>query len=248
MTVQTLLVVTLALGAGGLCKGATGVGLPLIALPILASFLGVPHAIAILTLPVVAANAWQVWVHRARWGSTHFLPALLASAVVGLVAGTVFMTVVPPAILKLTLGGMIVTYIVTRLLRPAFGLSAVTGQRFAPAVGLLAGAVQGSTGVSSPVLATFVHALRLDRNSYILAISTVFLLFGLLQLPALFVADLVTWGVLLESAFALLPVAALMPVGSYLARQLRREVFDCLLLLMLGLMTCNLLYGAIAQW
>ena len=52
------LVIVLALVAGGLTKGLTGLGLPGIAVPIMAIFLGVETAVMVMVLPTLATNLW----------------------------------------------------------------------------------------------------------------------------------------------------------------------------------------------
>jgi uncharacterized membrane protein YfcA len=53
----------LAAGAGflvgGVSKGAFGVGLPLLALPIMVNFMPVSQAMALLTVPSIVTNVWQ---------------------------------------------------------------------------------------------------------------------------------------------------------------------------------------------
>jgi uncharacterized membrane protein YfcA len=60
--------VAAALGLGGFVKGATGMGLPLVSVPALAAYLGVPHTLAILTVPLIVTNGWQVWRYFADRG------------------------------------------------------------------------------------------------------------------------------------------------------------------------------------
>ena len=50
----------LAVACGGLIKGALGVGTPLLTVPMLAMVLPPQHAVAVMAVPVVVANLWQV--------------------------------------------------------------------------------------------------------------------------------------------------------------------------------------------
>ena len=47
--------------AGGTVKGIVGIGLPLVSLPIIASFIPVHKAIALLVLPSFATSVWQTF-------------------------------------------------------------------------------------------------------------------------------------------------------------------------------------------
>src|SRR5690606_4573999 len=66
MSPESLVLIAVALGAGAIVKGATGMGLPLIAVPALAASFGVPHALAIMTVPILVTNIWQIWRYRAH--------------------------------------------------------------------------------------------------------------------------------------------------------------------------------------
>ncbi len=46
----------LAIGIGAFAKGMTGVGLPILAVPVLASFTSVEEAVVLMVLPGIAAN------------------------------------------------------------------------------------------------------------------------------------------------------------------------------------------------
>lgn len=236
-----LTIIALALGAGALCKGATGVGLPLVALPILAVFLGVHEAVAILTVPIIATNAWQVWRHRDRNGAVGFLLPMALTGAVGVALGTTFLRVVPARGLALTLGVLLAVYIVLRLTRPALAMSEPKARRAAAGTGLLAGALQGASGLSGPVLLSFFHALHLPRESYIFSISLVYSSLSLAHVPALAVAGLYSWTTLMLGLFALLPVVLLMPVGMWLGRHLSQAVFDRIILVIMAVMSLRLI-------
>ncbi|HVV92116.1 MAG TPA: sulfite exporter TauE/SafE family protein [Hyphomicrobiales bacterium] len=236
-----LLWIAVALSAGSIVKGATGMGLPMVALPILASFLGVPHAIAVMSLPILLSNAWQVWQHRHGIRGLGFLPWLLAMSVVGIAVGTYLLTALPAKTLSLVLAVMVLSYIGLRLARPDFALPLAVARAMAPAVGFGAGTLQGATGVSAPITITFVNALRMPRAEQVAALSCIFLLPTLFQFPALWFAGVLTPGRLVESALALIPVVVLMPVGARLGRRLSREWFDRIILGILGFIACELL-------
>ncbi|MEK6225690.1 MAG: hypothetical protein AABM40_05265 [Chloroflexota bacterium] len=64
-----LLTLVVGLATAGLAKGATAMGLPLIATPILASVFGPKQAVVIITIPIFVANtllvlqSWRVFGH-----------------------------------------------------------------------------------------------------------------------------------------------------------------------------------------
>jgi uncharacterized membrane protein YfcA len=182
------LVVIVALGLGGFVKGATGMGLPLMTMPVLAAFLGVPHALAILTVPLIMTNGWQVWRYFSHRHGTGFLARLLPAGAIGIVIGTWALTALPVRALSLVLAALVVAYVVLQLTRPNLRLSQSAGHTLSPVAGLVSGVLQATTGISAPTSITFMHALGLTPQGFVFAVSAMFLLFSTAQLAALAVA------------------------------------------------------------
>jgi uncharacterized membrane protein YfcA len=231
----------LALGIGGTLKGATGMGLPVVALPILAAFLGVQHAVAIMCTPVLVTNLWQLWIFRDEVWSTRFLPALVLGGAFGIVIGTWLIVRLPERGLSLALGGLVLVYIAVRLARPAFAISLELGRRLAAPVGLVAGVLQGATGISSPVGVTFIHSMRLNRTAHVFAVTAMFFMFSVVQIPALTIAGILTWRSVAEGLIATLPALVMMPVGRWLAARLTQRAFDLVILALLAFVALQLL-------
>ena len=79
MEIETVLTIGIALVVGGFVKGATGTGLPMVAVPVMAAFIGVPHAVAVMAIPILATNLWLVWSHRAAAAAARGLVVLMAA-------------------------------------------------------------------------------------------------------------------------------------------------------------------------
>jgi uncharacterized membrane protein YfcA len=240
LPLEALVVMAVALGCGGLVKGATGMGLPVIALPILAAFLGVPHAVAIMCLPILVTNAWQVWRFREDLWTADFLPVMLAAGTVGIGLGTWLIVSLPERSLTLALAVLVLAYVGWSLAKPHFTISRSLGRRLAPAVGLGAGILQGATGISSPLGVTFIHSLRLHRTAHVFAVSAMFLMFTIVQMPALAIAGVLTWPLVLQGAFAVAPALLAMPLGTRLAARLSQKAFDRLILALLAVVAVQL--------
>ena len=61
---ERLFIVSLGFFAGGILKGATGIGSPTIAVPILAIYFDARFAIIIFSIPNIIPNIWQAWSYR----------------------------------------------------------------------------------------------------------------------------------------------------------------------------------------
>jgi len=241
---ESLAIMALAIGAGAFVKGVIGVGLPVIAVPVLAIFFGVPKSIALLLVPILLTNGWQIFQYRKARAEAWFLPWLLATAVPGILAGTWLLTRLPERQLSMALGAIVICYIALRLLHPSFSISRSVARWLVPFAGFISGALQGSTGISAPVSITFLHSLRMSREAYIFAISSLFSIFSTTQVPALSYAGILTWHVFLEGLLAIIPSVVMLPVGAFVGRRISLEVFDKIVLAMLAVIALKLLFGS----
>ena len=76
-----------AMAVGAVVKGVTGSGLPTIAIPVMAGFLGVERAVVVMAIPTVVTNSWLLWEHRHHASGARDLPLMLGCGVLGAVAG-----------------------------------------------------------------------------------------------------------------------------------------------------------------
>ena len=234
---------TLFLGA--CVKGILGIGLPLIAIPGLTLVVGLPTALAICSVPVAFANAWQVWQFRHARDSAPVLPRLLLAGSLGMLLGTWLLASVQPQYLEAAVALVLAAYVALRITSPAFGLGADRARRMAPGVGLAAGMLQGATGLSGPIGITYFHAMRLGRPHFILATGSMFLLFSSLQVPLLGVIGAADAATLRIGLMCLPAMAAGLIVGNRLAARLKGRVFDWLVLGVLCWTSLSLLYRAL---
>ena len=240
-----LVIMAIALGAGAVVKGATGMGLPLVALPVLTTFFGLQHAVGLMCVPLIFTNAWQVWRFRssARDERMGFLPLFLVGGAIGIALGTWALTSLPERALVLTLGVILLVYVVLRLAAPHFVVSPGLARRIGPIFGMGGGVLQGATGISAPIGVTFIHAMSMDRDAHVFAVSTMFLLYSSVQLPSLAIAGVMQGQWLLEGFLALIPILAFMPLGQAIAGKLSRQAFDRMILIFLGLIGLKMVLG-----
>ena len=64
MPLSAIAIVFVCLALGGILKGATGAGAPILAVPALAMLFDVQFAVAIMVMPNLLTNAWQAWRFR----------------------------------------------------------------------------------------------------------------------------------------------------------------------------------------
>ena len=244
MTTEYLVIFT-ALALSGLVKGVLGAGLPVVAVPVLASFFDVPFAIAMMVVPTVVTNIWQLWQFRRHRTGLGWLAGLCIAAGIGIAIGTWLLANLPSHVLGVILAVVVVAYIALRLARPHWRIPPRPAARAAPAVGLVSGFLQGATGISAPVSLTFMSALGFTRPQFVFAVSALFVSFSVVQVPSLIAAGILTGHRLLLSAAAFLPILVAMPVGNWLAGRMSRQAFDRLLLLLLAVIAVKLVWDSL---
>jgi uncharacterized protein len=241
-----LVVIVAAIAVGAFIKGATGGGLPQLAIPVMAVFLGVEHAVVVMALPGVVANGLLVWSHRAEAPRTRHLPAMVAAGIVGAVVGTMLLKTLDGRVLSGVLALVIAVYIVLSLARPGFTLPAAVTRVGSAPVGLVAGGLQGATGISGPLLTTWLHGFGLPPRAYVFALSSLFFVFSSVQALTLAGIGLYTPSRLLESLLALLPILLALPLGVRAARRLSPRTFQRVVLVLLAASVVSLVHDTFA--
>jgi uncharacterized membrane protein YfcA len=238
-------VIFVALALGGVLKGATGAGVPVIAVPVMAAFFDVRLAVALMTIPNLASNTSQLWVYRADLLPGSFTWVFAGGGAAGVIVGTMLLARLPAEGLMLLVALAVTIYVGLRIAVPALRLDMARAHRLAVPAGFLAGLLQGAAGISAPASISFLNAIRMARPAFIATISAFFALMTVAQLPALAVAGLMTPAIAGLGVLSILPIAIFMPVGSWLARHMSARMFDILVLAFLSLLAVKLYYDAL---
>lgn len=245
MSTAELIVVGAASALAMLAKSATGLGYPLIAIPILAPLTGIETAVAVVTLPNAAANVLVGWRTRHARGETRDLFVLTATSALGAVPGTFVLVSTPERPLLIVLAASVLLFVVRSLWFGNVTVSAELGRRASPGIGLVSGVMQGAVGVSGPIIGSWLYAYRLPRDAYIYGLSVLFLVSGLAQIASL--ASIGAYGSdrLVAAAVGLGPVLAVLPAGEYLRDRLSGSQFDRAVLILLGASGVTLVVRAV---
>ncbi|MCJ7591009.1 MAG: sulfite exporter TauE/SafE family protein [Woeseiaceae bacterium] len=219
----------LAISVGALAKGITGVGLPILAVPVLASFTSVEEAVVLMVLPGIAANGWLVVTHR-RWSVLRDHRGFLVLGLIGGVVGTWLLSVLNNQWLKLILAVWLGVYLVQYFSQRSYDRYFRGGGRLGSFLGLLAGTIQGASGISAPIVAPYYHANGLVRETYAFATAFTFLLFSGVQIAAMSRLDLLTPERLTIGLIAVVPTLLFTQLGIRWSRSISDKVFHNILI------------------
>jgi uncharacterized membrane protein YfcA len=236
--------VFVALALGGVLKGATGAGAPMLAVPVLTMFFGVKFAVVVMLMPNLLTNIWQSWSYRSHQPSRLFVWSFAVAGCVGVLIGTAMLVSVSQSFLTLLMAITVFIYVALRLTKPDWKLELALAKVLSVPAGIVSGLLQGATGVSAPVSMTFINALKLDRAGFIASISVYFAFSTVPQIAALWYVGLLTWTNLAISLIAFLLISLFMPVGAIIGRHISREAFDRLVLILLALIGCKLMWDS----
>lgn len=247
MEVGEILLVLAAVAFGFFAKGVTGLGGPPLVIPVLATFMGVEYAVAVIAIPAALANGWLMIENRSAASDIRrFLIPMMATGVVGTLLGVWLLLNIDDRIMSVLLGVFILFYIVWYLLNPERKIEDTTAQRLAAPAGFGAGVLMGATGVSAPVVATFFHSLRLTRTGFVFAVSVPFFFFGLVQIASLAALGGYDQARVVAGIAACIPVLIVTPIAMRVGRRLSVQAFQYAVLVVLGIAAVRLLWSGLA--
>lgn len=242
MPIEPLAVMFAGLVLGSLVKGISGIGLPLVAIPVMAGFMAVDRAVAIMVVPNLLINVWLMWTYRAHAVRLTNLALIAAVGVLGVAFGAWVLAAVPESwmigFMALWLGG----YLAYRLAGAEFGAPAGLS-RHAPALVVgLGGVVQGAVGTAGPVIAPYVHSLKLSQPQFVYVVSVLFQIFSVTQLVSFLWLGLIDAERLGQSLLACVPIAIVLPLAVRLGGRLGDRAFNAIVMLILMAIEARLIW------
>jgi uncharacterized membrane protein YfcA len=240
-----LVTLVVGLAIAGLAKGATAMGLPLIATPILASVFGPKQAVVIITIPIFVANTLLVLQSWRVLGYLRTLAPLILANVAGTVAGALLLAGLDQRTFAILITAMVVLFL-ARGERIVGDPGARRARLLVPIVGFVGGVMQGTTSISSPVIGSFFHAMRLPPREYVITLASVFQISSAVQLVSygalgLFTPDLLALGVI-----ACIPMLVALMAGIAIRGRLDQARFRQVIVVLLVASVVNLLWRTFA--
>jgi uncharacterized membrane protein YfcA len=232
--------VALVFVLAGFVKGVVGLGLPTVAVGLLGLFMLPAQAAALLVVPSLVTNLWQLLAGGHFVGLLRRLWSLLA----GIVAGTLLGAQILPAAsaahryATAALGLALVLYAVLGLAAVKFSVPSRQECWWSPLVGVVTGLITAATAVFVIPAVPFLQGLNLDKEELIQALGLSFTVSTIAMAVVLAQSGLLHGAQALSSALALLPALGGMFLGQWLRARISLQLFRrCFFsgLLLLGL-------------
>jgi uncharacterized membrane protein YfcA len=205
---HTLILIAAVLVFAGLVKGVIGMGLPTVAIGLLATRMPPAQALAIVITPAILTNIWQTFAGGHFIEILRRLWPLMLGTVIGIRAGSGLMTGPYAAYGTIILGLLLIVYAILGLSMVRFYVPPAHEKWIGGVVGLITGTVSASTGVQIIPSMPFMQAIGLEKNVFVQALgmffttATIALAFNLTSAGLLSAATALPGGVALVAAFA----------------------------------------------
>lgn len=214
-----------ALTAAGFVKGVIGLGLPTVSIGLLATQMPPAHALAIVIVPAIVTNIWQTFVGPYLRDIIRRLWPLMLGTVIGIWACAGMMTGPYANISIVILGLLLVIYGAISLTKLRFTVAPKNERWIGGIVGLITGAISGTTGVQVIPSMPFMQAIGMERDELVQALGVFFTTATIALSFNLTAAGLLTSATAVPGLVALIAAFAGMFIGQAVRTRLNQDTF-----------------------
>ena len=209
----------------GLVKGVVGLGLPTISMGLLALVMPPVEAAALLILPSLVTNIWQMLAGphlrsliRRQW------PVMLG-IVAGTLAGAGWLVGSGARYGSLLLGIVLAIYAIIGLRSIHFRIAEKAQRWLGPVVGAITGLITAATGVFVIPMVPYLQAVGLEKEELVQALGLSFTVSTLALAINLAATSALSMSLGLTAIAALVAACAGMGLGQVLRQRLKPETF-----------------------
>lgn len=217
--------VTAVFLAAGLVKGVLGMGLPTMAVGLLALQLPPTAAAGLLIIPSLVTNLWQLFAGPAFLGLLRRFGLMMLGVMVGTIGAAHILGDQDSRWALGALGGALIVYAVLGLASFKFPPPGRHERWLSPIVGVLTGAVTGATGVFVIPAVPYLQTLSLQRDELVQALGLSFTVSTIALGIALGAERLIDTSALLHSTLLVAPALAGMFLGQVVRKALSEALF-----------------------
>lgn len=212
-----------ALIAGGTIKGATGIGTPLLTIPMMTLVIPAQTAILIMVMPIVVANLWQFLQSSAEDRVVaRFWPAFVA-VLASTWVGVNILATIDERNLMIVVGVVVILFSLVQGSPRKFLLPEVWVKPAGAVFGIASGLIGGLSSMFGPPLILYLISVRgLSKNQFVSSISFVYISAVVPWAFMLYVVGVLNNHLLVLSLLAVIPVV----VGQYFGQQLRARISE----------------------
>jgi hypothetical protein len=201
----------------------------------------------VITIPTFVSNVWIVWRYRRMASGIPHLPLSLVMAGLGTVAGAFVLASLTDNALLWLLVVWIAAYLMNMAFNPDFKLEGRLARVVSPILATFAGVSQGATGISGPVVATWIHSYRLEAQGYVFGVSIMFLVIAGTHVAAVSGIGLMDQERLLQGLLAVVPTMIFVQIGMWTTPYISKKWFDRIVIAIIIAMEAKLLWQVLGS-
>ena len=202
------------LGAG-FVKGVLGMGLPLVAMGLLSLIVAPAQAAALLIVPSLVTNLWQLAMGPSFWALSRRLWSMMLAIAFGTWLGGGLLASDTSGRAELGLGVVLALYAILALAKIRWRISPGAERWWSPIIGAATGLVTAATGVFSVPSVPYLEALAFERDDLVQALGLSFTVSSLVLGIGLARDGVLGLSLAEKSALALVPALAGMYAGQW---------------------------------
>ncbi len=225
MSDPLLILIATAFVLAGFVKGAIGLGLPTVAMGLLALTMPPSHALAIVIVPAIVTNIWQTFVGPYLRDIVRRLWPLMVGTVAGIWLNAGMLTGPYARYGTVVLGVLLVIYAGLGLSKFSFKVARRDEKWIGGIVGLITGAVSAATGVQVIPSMPFMQAIGMEKDELVQALGVFFTVATVTLAFNLTSAGLLTAATALPGAVAMAASFAGMLIGQAVRSRMQPEAF-----------------------
>ena len=170
----TLIFIAAVFALAGFVKGVIGLGLPTISMGLLAIVMPPIEAAAILILPSLLTNVWQMVAGPSLWAVVRRLWPTMLAVCVGTWAGVGLMTGAHARYGTALLGSALAIYALTGIATVRLEISRAREPLLGPLAGAITGVITAATGVFVIPAVPYLQAIGLEKEDLVQALGLSF--------------------------------------------------------------------------
>lgn len=235
------LLVLLTFLVAGTVKGVIGLGLPTVAMGLLGLAIAPAQAAALLIIPSIVTNTWQLAAGGRLRGLIKRLWPMQLGILLGTGLGMLWLSSDGGSWVVRALGMALLLYALSGLFLPVLRVAPRMENWLGPTCGLITGIITSATGVFVIPAVPYLQALGLSKNQLVQALGLSFSVSTLALAAGLYWRGSLGGGELNGSLLALLPAMLGMWLGQWLRQRISGALFKSVFFIGMALLGMHLL-------
>ncbi|NBG89848.1 sulfite exporter TauE/SafE family protein [Pseudomonas sp. 9.1(2019)] len=238
------LLVLLTFLVAGTVKGVIGLGLPTVAMGLLGLAIAPAQAAALLIIPSIVTNTWQLAAGGRLRGLIKRLWPMQLGILLGTGLGMLWLSSDGGSWVVRALGMALLLYALSGLFLPVLRVAPRMENWLGPTCGLITGIITSATGVFVIPAVPYLQALGLSKNQLVQALGLSFSVSTLALAAGLYWRGSLGGGELNGSLLALLPAMLGMWLGQWLRQRISGALFKSVFFIGMALLGMHLLVAS----